>query len=145
MAASVSASVSAIGFSQRVMDRIDPSLLGLCLDMGHFRFGGADPTQAVHDYHELIRHVHVKDCTPKVMDDVKTEGKGLEESLSRGVFCQLGKGDTGIGSVIEALSAHDYAGWLVIEQDQYLRASDKPESVVAVPCANREYLRQFGI
>ena len=56
MAASVSASVSAIGFSQRVMDRIDPSLLGLCLDMGHFRFGGADPTQAVHDDHELIRH-----------------------------------------------------------------------------------------
>ena len=80
----------------RVMDRIDPSLLGLCLDTGHFRFGGADPTQAVHDYHEIIRHVHIKDCTTKVMDDVKAEGKGLEEALRRGVFCQLGKGDSGI-------------------------------------------------
>lgn len=129
----------------RVMDRIDPSLLGLCLDTGHFRFGGADPTQAVHDYHEIIRHVHIKDCTTKVMDDVKAEGKGLEEALRRGVFCQLGTGDSGIDSVIDALRSHDYSGWLVIEQDQYLRAADTPESVVAVQRANREYLRAFGV
>jgi inosose dehydratase len=129
----------------RVMDRMDPSLLGLCLDTGHFRFGGADPTQAVHDYHELIRHVHIKDCATKVMDDVKAEGKGLEEALSRGVFCQLGTGDSGIDSVIEALRSYDYSGWLVIEQDQFLRTSDTPASVVAVQRANREYLRRFGI
>ncbi len=129
----------------RVMDRIDPDLLGLCLDTGHFRFGGADPTQAAHDYHELIRHVHIKDFRTQVMDDVKAEGAGLEEALRRGVFCELGNGDSGIDSVIEALRAHDYSGWLVIEQDQYLRTSDTPESVVAVQRANREYLRRFGI
>jgi inosose dehydratase len=129
----------------RVMDRLDPSLLGLCLDTGHFRFGGADPTQAVHDYHELIRHVHIKDCRTGIMDDVKAEGRGLEEALSRGVFCQLGLGDSGIDSVIAALREHDYSGWLVVEQDQFLRASDTPASVVAVQRANREYLRQLGI
>ena len=129
----------------RVMDRLDPALLGLCLDTGHFRFGGADPTQAVHDYHELIRHVHIKDCTTKVMDDVKAEGKGLEEALSRGVFCELGTGDSGIDSVIDALRAYDYGGWLVVEQDQFLRATDTPASVVAVQRANRDYLRRFGI
>jgi inosose dehydratase len=129
----------------RVMDHLDPSLLGLCLDTGHFRFGGADPTQAVEDYHELIRHVHIKDCTTRVMDDIRAEGKGLEEALSRGVFCQLGLGDSGIETVIEALRRYDYAGWLVIEQDQFLRASDTPASVVAVQRANREYLRAFGI
>jgi inosose dehydratase len=129
----------------RVMDRIDPSLLGLCLDTGHFRFGGADPAQAVDEYHELIRHVHLKDCLTQVMDDVKAEGKGLEEALSRGVFCQLGLGDSGIDAVLEALRRHDYRGWFVIEQDQFLRASDTPESVVAVQRANREYLRRFGV
>jgi inosose dehydratase len=129
----------------RVMDRLDSSLLGLCLDTGHFRFGGADPTQSVHDYHELIRHVHIKDCLTTVMDEVKAEGKDLEEALSRGVFCPLGKGDSGIDSVIEALRSYDYAGWLVIEQDQFLHASDTPESVVAVQRANRDYLRRFGI
>ncbi|MEP6638087.1 MAG: TIM barrel protein [Chloroflexota bacterium] len=128
----------------RVMDRLDSSLLGLCLDTGHFRFGGADPAQSVDDYHELIRHVHIKDCLTKVMDDVKAEGKGLEEALSRGVFCQLGLGDSGIDAVLEALRRHEYHGWLVIEQDQFLRRSDTPESVVAIQRANREYLRRFG-
>jgi inosose dehydratase len=129
----------------RVMDHIDPSLLGLCLDTGHFRFGGADPTQAVHDYHDLIRHVHIKDCRIAVMDEVKAEGKGLEEALGRGVFCQLGLGDSRIDAVIAALQSYDYQGWLVIEQDQALRSSDTPESVVAVQRANRQYLRDLGI
>ena len=129
----------------RVMDRIDPSVLGLCLDTGHFRFGGADPAQSVHDYAELIRHVHIKDCRTSVMDDVKAEDKGLEEALSRGVFCQLGLGDAGIDAVMAALQEHDYSGWLVIEQDQALRSSDTPESVVAGQRANRDYLRRLGI
>jgi inosose dehydratase len=129
----------------RVMDRIDPSLIGLCLDTGHFRFGGADPAKAVADYHELIRHVHVKDCRTSVMDEVKREDKGLEEALRRGVFCPLGEGDAGIDAVIEALRAHDYAGWLVIEQDQALGPADTPESVVAGQRGNREYLRRLGI
>jgi inosose dehydratase len=129
----------------RVMDRLDPSLLGLCLDTGHFRFGGADPTRAAEDYRELIRHVHIKDCRTAVMDEVKADGKGLEEALSRGVFCQLGLGDSGIDAVIETLRRNGYDGWLVIEQDQFLRASDTPESVVAVQRANRDYLRRFGV
>ncbi|HLY14940.1 MAG TPA: TIM barrel protein [Candidatus Limnocylindrales bacterium] len=129
----------------RVMDRIDPSIIGLCLDTGHFRFGGADPTQSVHDYHELIRHVHIKDCRTAVMDEVKAEGKSLDEALSRGVFCQLGLGDSRIDDVIAALRSYDYAGWLVIEQDQALRSSDTPESVAAGQRANREYLRRLGI
>ena len=65
----------------RVMDRVDPSLVGLCLDTGHFRFGDADPVQAVHDYHELIRHVHVKDFRAAIMDGVKAEGRDLDEAL----------------------------------------------------------------
>jgi inosose dehydratase len=129
----------------RVLDRIDPSLLGLCLDTGHFRFGGADPTQSVHDYHELIRHVHIKDCRTAVMDEVKAEGKSLDEALSRGVFCQLGLGDSRIDDVIAALRSYDYSGWLVIEQDQALRSTDTPESVTAGQRANREYLHRLGI
>jgi inosose dehydratase len=129
----------------RVMDHLDPTLLGLCLDTGHFRFGGADPVQAVHDYRDLIRHVHIKDCRTSVMDDVKREGKGLEEALSRGVFTGLGEGDSGIAEVIEALRAIDYSGWLVIEQDQFLRATDTRASVAAGQRRNREYLRALGI
>ena len=129
----------------RVMDHMDPALMGLCLDTGHFRFGGMDPTQAVHDYHEMIRHVHIKDCRTAVMDDVKREGKGLVEALARGVFTPLGEGDAGIDLVINALRQYDYSGWLVIEQDQVLRETDTPASVEAGQRTNREYLRALGI
>jgi len=129
----------------RVTDRMDPTLIGLCLDTGHFRYGGADPAKAADDYHELIRHVHIKDCSDAVMDGVRADGKGLEEALRRGVFCPLGDGDARIDAVIDSLRAHDYAGWLVIEQDQLLTSSDTPESVVAGQRANREYLRSLSV
>jgi inosose dehydratase len=129
----------------RVMDAIDPSIVGLCLDTGHFRFGGADPVQSARDYRSVIRHVHIKDCRTAVMDEVKAEGKGLEAALARGVFCQLGEGDSRIDDVIAQLEANGYTGWLVIEQDQWLRTTDTPASVVAGQRANREYLRRLGL
>ena len=92
----------------RVMDAIDPSLVGLCLDTGHFRFGGADPGQAARDYRDVIRHVHIKDCRTAVMDAVRAEGVGLKEALMRGVFCPLGLGDAGIDAVIAQLRADGY-------------------------------------
>jgi len=129
----------------RVMDAIDPSLLGLCLDTGHLRFGGADPTALVHRYHELIRHVHIKDARMSIMDGVKAEGLGLEVALARGVFCELGDGDSGIADVLGALHAHGYAGWIVVEQDRFLTANDTLASVDASNMRNRAYLRSLGI
>jgi inosose dehydratase len=125
----------------RVVDRMDPSLIGLCLDTGHFRFGGADPAKAVVDYWELVRHVHIKDCRTSVI----AEGQGIEDLLKRGVFCPLGQGDARIEAVVEALRSRGYDGWLVIEQDQALGPNDTPESVVAGQRANLEYLRSLGI
>jgi inosose dehydratase len=129
----------------RVADAMDPSIIGLCLDTGHFRFGGADPARAARDYRQLIRHVHIKDCRPAVMQEIKDEGLSLEAALARGVFCTLGEGDSGIDDVIAQLRADGYAGWLVVEQDQWLRSTDTPASVVAGQRANREYLRALGL
>ena len=129
----------------RLMDRLDPSLLGLCLDTGHFRFGGADPAESIETWYPLIRHVHLKDCRTSIMDAVKAEGRDLTEALTRGVFCPLGEGDSGIDGVIEALRRHDYRGWVIVEQDQFLRATDTPASLLAGQRRNREYLRRFGM
>jgi len=129
----------------RVMDVIDPSIIGLCLDTGHFRFGGADPVQAARDYRSVIRHVHIKDCRTAIMDDVRASGLGLEAALARGVFCPLGEGDSGIDAVIAQLRENEYHGWLVIEQDQFLRSADTPESVKAGQQQNRDYLRGLGL
>jgi inosose dehydratase len=129
----------------RVMDRLDPSLVGLCLDTGHFRYGGADPAESIDTWHELLRHVHLKDCRTSIMDGVIAEGRDLHEALVRGVFCPLGEGDSGMDAVVEALRRHAYEGWVIVEQDQFLRAEDTPETLVAGQRRNREYLRRYGM
>jgi inosose dehydratase len=129
----------------RLLDSIDASRLGLCLDTGHARFGGADAVELVDNYHSLIRHVHVKDCSTAILDDVKREGKGMEEALVRGAFTELGNGDSNIGDVIGALERHGYEGWLVIEQDRFLFAKDTMETLRESQRRNRDYLHALGI
>ena len=86
-----------------------------------------------------------KDCKVDIMDDVKREGKGLEEALARGVFCELGEGDSGIGEVIATLKSNGYAGWLVVEQDRFLRQTDTLETLFQSNVRNREYLTALRV
>jgi len=129
----------------QLMERLDSDLVGLCLDTGHFRYGGADPARCVRDYASLLRHVHLKDCSPAVLEDVVARGGAFEEAVHRGVFAPLGAGEADIGAVLGALRDVGYRGWLVVEQDQFLSEQDTPETLVAGQRANREYLRRFGL
>jgi inosose dehydratase len=129
----------------RLMGRIDGSVVGLCLDTGHFRYGGADPAQAVRDYAPLLRHVHLKDCHTDVLRSVAARRADLSAALHEGVFCSLGSGDADIAAAMTALRSVGYEGWLVIEQDQVLTARDTRDSLVAGQRANREHLARLGV
>ncbi len=129
----------------RVLDAMDLSLLGLCLDTGHLRYGGADPARLVRQYHEHIRHVHVKDARMQVIADCRADDVGLKVALARGVFCELGLGDAGIPEVIVALDEVGYEGWLVVEQDRALTMADTLDSIHEANVRNREYLRALGV
>src|SRR3990172_10438044 len=52
------------GELDRLLELTDPDVLGLCLDTGHYRFGGGDPAQAVRRHAGRIWHVHFKDYDP---------------------------------------------------------------------------------
>ena len=129
----------------RVLDAIDASLVGWCLDTGHARFGGADPVELVRRYHELVRHVHLKDCRTAVLDGIARDGLGMEAALVRGAFVELGEGDAGVAAVIAELRAFDYRGWLVVEQDRFLFASDTLDTLRAAQGRNRAFLRSFEL
>jgi inosose dehydratase len=129
---------------RRVMDLVDPSLVGMCLDTGHARFGGADPSVLLRDYRPMVRHVHVKDCDLSVLDEVRHSGGGLTEAWRRGVFCELGLGTGDVAGFLAALHASAYEGWLVVEQDRFLTAADTPAAMLALQTRNREWLRAQG-
>ena len=79
----------------------DPSVLGACLDTGHWTFGtGGDPAAAARELRDRVWHVHFKDCDPAVVAESRAhEWDGLT-STGHGVFCELGKGSVDFPGVL---------------------------------------------
>jgi inosose dehydratase len=124
-----------------LLSRTDPALLGLCLDTGHLMFAGGDPLTALSQYGERIRHVHFKDCEPAVAARSRVEGWDYHTAVRRGIFCELGRGLVPFAGVLDALRAHGYAGWIVVEQD-VLPGLGTPAASAA---RNRTFLRRLGL
>jgi len=95
----------------------DPALLGVCLDTGHYYYGGGDPLEAVSKYKVRIRHLHFKDIRRDVLESCRRDGASFVEAVRRGVFCELGQGVINFSAVIRALLECGYDGWAVFEQD----------------------------
>ena len=127
---------------RRLLDLTDPSLLGVCLDTGHWTFGtGGDPAAAVRELGDRVWHVHFKDCDPAVMAESRArEWDGLT-STGHGVFCELGKGCVDFPAVLAALRETGYDGWIVVEQDILPGMGDPAASARR----NRDHLRSIGI
>ncbi len=100
-----------------LIERTDPNLLGLCFDTGHYRFGGGEPLEAFTRYTDRIWHVHFKDCHLGIANRSREEGWDYFESVGKGVFCELGKGEVDFPAFIAELRKRNYDGWIVVEQD----------------------------
>ena len=100
-----------------LMERTDPNLVGLCLDTGHYRFGGGDPIEAYTRHADRVWHVHFKDCHPDIAARSRQEAWDYFESVENGVFCELGNGDVDFPAFLGELRKRDYEGWIVVEQD----------------------------
>jgi inosose dehydratase len=117
---------------------------GICLDTGHLLIGGGDPVQAVRDWGARINHVHLKDARLSVIDQIVADRAPVRAIWERGAFCRLGSGDVALDDVLDELRAHDFSGWLVVEQDILPDPAD-PGKPVSDQRLNREYLRERGL
>lgn len=124
----------------RLMDATRAELVGLCLDTGHWTFGGGDPVAAAARYGERVRHVHFKDCDPSVADAARREGVEYLEAVRRGVFCELGAGVVDFDALLAHLRERSYEGWIVVEQDAFPGLGRPLESARR----SRGYLRERG-
>jgi inosose dehydratase len=104
--------------TRRLLESTDPSILGLCLDTGHWLFGtGEDPAAAVDEFSDRIWHVHFKDCDLDVAEASRENEWDGPTSVGHGVFCELGEGGVDFPAIVRALDRIGYAGWIVVEQD----------------------------
>src|SRR6202000_1069214 len=118
----------------RLLSETDASV---CLDTGHLLIGGGDPVQAVQDWGSRINHVHLKDARLTVIDRVVADRAPVRAIWERGAFCRLGSGDVALDDVLDQLRAHDFQGWLVVEQDILPDPAD-PQKPVTAQQLNRE-------
>ena len=124
-----------------LLARVDPQLLGLCLDTGHVMYGGGDPLSVYARHATRVWHVHLKDCEPGVAAEAARERLDYFEAVRRGVFCELGRGAVDFRAFGSALQRQGYRGWAVVEQD-VLPSLGTP---AASAKRNRAYLRSIGL
>jgi len=100
-----------------LLEITDPRLLGICLDTGHYVYGGGDPVAFARTHAGRIWHLHLKDIQPAVLGEVRRKRVPYLDAIRRGVFCELGAGCVDFPSVIGALRDSGFDGWAVFEQD----------------------------
>ncbi|HVC89876.1 MAG TPA: TIM barrel protein [Acidobacteriaceae bacterium] len=126
----------------QLLSLTDPSLLGICLDTGHYLYGGGDPVQFAREHAARIWHLHLKDVHLNVLNEVRRSKIPYLDAIRQGVFCELGKGDVDLVGVIRELEKANFDGWAVFEQDidTTLPSADPLKSAVG----SRNYLHEFA-
>ncbi len=120
----------------------EPSLLGICLDTGHYLYGGGDPVDFAREHGARIWHLHLKDIDPAVLAEVTRGRIPYLDAIRRGVFCELGAGCVDFPGVIRELRNAGFAGWAVFEQDVDPALPDVDPMVSAA--RSRSYLRTIA-
>lgn len=102
----------------RMMEGTDPELVYLLLDTGHLVYSGEDAVAVAKKYVNRIKHVHLKDIRPEIVEQVKTEKKSFLQGVRMGAFTVPGDGCINFKPVFEILQATGYEGWLLVEAEQ---------------------------
>jgi inosose dehydratase len=96
---------------------LDPGIVDLCFDTGHFAYGGGDAASFIREHHQVIGYLHLKDVNPSVLAASRQEGLTFIDALRRVVFSPIGTGSANINEILGVLMSNGYAGWVVVEQD----------------------------
>ena len=103
---------------ERMMENTDPEYVSLLFDTGHFTYCGADPLEMVKKYVGRIKHVHLKDIRPEVVEKVKKENLSFLEGVRLGAFTVPGDGCIDFEPIFQVLEEAGYEGYMLVEAEQ---------------------------
>jgi inosose dehydratase len=101
---------------------LETSSVALCLDTGHLVVGGADPAEVARAAADRVAHVHLKDVSSALAEQVRTGRLGYRDAVKLGMYRPLGGGDVDVGKIVDVLEGAGYRGWYVLEQDAVLES-----------------------
>src|SRR5260370_23013883 len=91
--------------------------LGLCLDTGHYVYGGGDTIEFLEKQVSRVWCVHLKDVYDKQSAEAREQRMNFHAAVRHGVFAPLGKGSIDFEQVLSLLKRGNFDGWVVVEAD----------------------------
>jgi inosose dehydratase len=125
-----------------VLDTIDSSILGACLDTGHCIYAGFDPVAFYRSHSDRISYLHFKDIDPKIRRQAIENRTGFYDACAAGIFCNLGEGMVDFSALKSALISTAFSGWATVEQD---RDPTGARSTLADASSNLSFLKSVGL
>ena len=110
--------VQSLAEVDRMMENTDPEYVSLLFDTGHFTYCGEDPLEVVKKYVHRIRHVHLKDIRPEVVEQVKKQNMSFLAGVRAGAFTIPGDGCINYDPIFKVLEEAGYEGYMVVEAEQ---------------------------
>lgn len=104
--------------TERMLADTDPEYVSLLFDSGHFAYCGEDPVELVKKHVNRIKHVHLKDIRPEVVERVKAEHLSFLEGVRQGAFTVPGDGCIDFDSIFKVLADNHYEGYMLVEAEQ---------------------------
>ncbi len=130
--------VQSLEETDRLMEGTDPEYVSLLFDSGHFAYCGEDPVAIVKKYIGRIRHVHLKDIRPEVVQRVKEENLSFLQGVREGAFTIPGDGCVDFPAIFKVLEENDYEGYMLVEAEQDPAKANPLEYAIRA----RKYIRE---
>ncbi len=102
----------------RLMENTDPELFSLLFDSGHLAYCGEDYMAVLKKYANRIKHVHLKDIRPDVIQKVRDEKLSFLQGVRLGTFTVPGDGAIDFAPIFDVLSECGYEGYVLVEAEQ---------------------------
>jgi inosose dehydratase len=118
--------------------------LGLCLDTGHYVYGGGDTIAFLEKQVSRVWCVHLKDVYDEKSAEARQQRMNFHAAVRHGIFAPLGKGSIDFSRVISLLQRGRFDGWVVVEAD-VLPGGVGADAPLANAKAGREYLHGIGV
>jgi len=128
----------------RLLTSVPATDFGLCLDTGHYYYGGGDPAELLRQFPGSVQWLHLKDVDAARLAEARERQLDFHAGVRHGVFAPLGQGAVDFAGVLALLQQQGYRGWAVVEQDVLPGGAGMQAPAVNATAA-RAYLRQFGI
>ncbi|MDE6758468.1 MAG: myo-inosose-2 dehydratase [Clostridia bacterium] len=102
----------------RMMEMTDSDKFSLLFDSGHLAYCGQDYLAVLKKYADRVKHVHLKDIRPQVVDKVKSQKLSFLQGVREGAFTVPGDGCIDFAPIFEILDKSGYEGWMIVEAEQ---------------------------